>query len=296
MAVHLCTVLEMIHLKVSSKKHTGVYYSLFSVLFDTKMYVINNHFLGINLDRAAAEGCAYIQVILKNGALGSQGNRQGVYGPGDYVNERLSWESPSHAIWYLPQYRVWCIGAKSDVGIDWCGLFSAGDSSELNPNQVPYNNWRYWGGSYWLTQQNNIIVKCVPNTINIDFPSVSRKSRGHMASLLTAPYTFYNVINGSPAWVNIAKKVAIWYIPHWEEWAVGQLDKLGSNWRMWSGLDTDQGDRNPHELPDNSRGFSSWYYWAGSLGVWLMENANSDISVKKEGKIVLIDEKCPNYQ
>ena len=66
MAVHLCTVLEMIHLKVSSKKHTGVYYSLFSVLFDTKMYVINIHFLGINLDRAGAEGCAYIQVILKN--------------------------------------------------------------------------------------------------------------------------------------------------------------------------------------------------------------------------------------
>ena len=75
-------------------------------------------------------------------------------------------------------------------------------------------------------------------------------------------------INGRPSW--ISESQAIWYMPKWKKWAIGNLSHIGTRLRGISGSSDDK-----LELPFDIK---SWEYWIGSS--FKHEIINEDISVQ----------------
>ena len=85
-------------------------------------------------------------VTLTNGALTYQDEKQGTYQESVTVNGKTSWISTVNntAIWYVPQFKEWAIGAALQIGTNWRGISSTGASEWDCPNLVPNSNWGYF--------------------------------------------------------------------------------------------------------------------------------------------------------
>ena len=114
------------------------------------------YFLGILFNK-----CQAITVNLNNGAL-VQRALKGTYEISEIVNEKPSWASSTHAIWYIPDFNQWAIG-----NLDWIGNKSRSAFTNLEEYQLPdyYSNaWKYWNGNSFVpTNPNDIKVKCADN-------------------------------------------------------------------------------------------------------------------------------------
>ena len=61
-------------------------------------------------------------------------------------------------------------------------------------------------------------------------------------------YGVYQTTNGRTSWKSASK--AIWYIPDYDDWAIGELEDIGTETRYiysYSG----QGDRSPSDVPND---------------------------------------------
>ena len=118
--------------------------------------------------RGNGQVCNTLRVGLAYGALASQGSRQGRYQLSGTINGKPSWESSTQAIWYIPQFQDWGIGSKYDKGGLYRGLATGtgGYQGEFYPNELPFNMWYYWTGSYWSSQFNDIVIECEGNNVN----------------------------------------------------------------------------------------------------------------------------------
>ena len=78
-------------------------------------------------------------------------------------------------------------------------------------------------------------------------------------------YKLSSTINGKPSW--ITESQAIWFIPQWNQWAIGPLDSLGTTFR---GIRSDQFAKGPQNVV-------VWAYNVKNKGWW---PANNDIIVE----------------
>ena len=102
-------------------------------------------------------------VTLTNGALTYQDEKQGTYQESVTVNGKTSWISTVNntAIWYVPQFKEWAIGAALQIGTNWRGISSTGASEWDCPNLVPNSNWGYFNDAGWVTASfGDILVQC----------------------------------------------------------------------------------------------------------------------------------------
>ena len=47
--------------------------------------------------------------------------------------------------------------------------------------------------------------------------------------LLDGSYQLDQIVNGRSSWISFSS--AIWFIPEYNEWAIGSLEKIGTKWR-----------------------------------------------------------------
>ena len=136
------------------------------------MKLKKNLFLGPP-QRGNGQVCNTLRVGLAYGALASQGSRQGRYQLSGTINGKPSWESSTQAIWYIPQFQDWGIGSKYDKGGLYRGLATGtgGYQGEFYPNELPFNMWYYWTGSYWSSQFNDIVIECEGNKCELNLSS-----------------------------------------------------------------------------------------------------------------------------
>jgi len=109
----------------------------------------------------SASHCVALRLTLKNNALESQSQKQGIYQPSSTVNGRPSWTSASAAIWYIPEYKVWAFGALDNIGTTGKGIKSEEVDELVDPQNV--ESWQYYTGSKWTlpADKNDIIVECI---------------------------------------------------------------------------------------------------------------------------------------
>ena len=90
-------------------------------------------------------------------------------------------------------------------------------------------------------------------------------------------YGVYQTTNGRTSWKSASK--AIWFVPHWNDWVIGDLSNIGTGIRELKS-EGDQGDRSPSDVPNNE---------------W---NEDGDIIVQcvnDKGKIILLTLKSSAY-
>ena len=46
---------------------------------------------------------------------------------------------------------------------------------------------------------------------------------------LEGSYQLDQIVNGRSSWISVSS--AIWFIPDYNEWAIGKLGSIGTNWR-----------------------------------------------------------------
>ena len=46
---------------------------------------------------------------------------------------------------------------------------------------------------------------------------------------LEGSYQLDQIVNGRSSWISVSS--AIWFIPEYNNWAIGNLGKIGTNWR-----------------------------------------------------------------
>ena len=88
-------------------------------------------------------------------------------------------------------------------------------------------------------------------------------------------YGVYQTTNGRTSWKSASK--AIWYIPDYDDWAIGDLEDIGTKTREIKS-NGDQSNRSPSEVPNNK-----WHYYKNG---W--KNVDGEIIVKcvnDKGKI-----------
>ena len=61
-------------------------------------------------------------------------------------------------------------------------------------------------------------------------------------------YGVYQTTNGRTSWKSTSK--AIWYIPYFDDWAIGDLSNIGTTTREIIS-NGDQGDRSPSDVPND---------------------------------------------
>ena len=61
-------------------------------------------------------------------------------------------------------------------------------------------------------------------------------------------YAVHQETNGRTSWKSASK--AIWYIPDYDDWAIGELEDIGTKTREINS-DGYQGDRSPSDVPNN---------------------------------------------
>ena len=112
--------------------------------------------------------CPTLTVILTNGALTYQDEKQGTYEESATVNGKTSWISTDNnmAIWYVPQFKEWAIGSALEIGTNWRGISSTGASEWDCPHLVPSSPemglfWGYFNDAGWVTANfGDISVQC----------------------------------------------------------------------------------------------------------------------------------------
>ena len=78
-------------------------------------------------------------------------------------------------------------------------------------------------------------------------------------------YDLSSLINGKLSWTSESQ--AIWFIPQWNQWAIGSIDSLGTN---TSGIRSTQYSNDPQNVV-------SWDYSEAESGWW---SADNDILVE----------------
>ena len=88
-----------------------------------------------------------------------------------------------------------------------------------------------------------------------------------LASHILKPgtYNLSSTINGKPSWTSESQ--AIWFIPQWNQWAIGPIDSLGTTTR---GIRSSQYSKDPQNVV-------SWDYSDMESGWW---SADDDIIVE----------------
>jgi len=129
--------------------------------------VTGHHFLPMETRRSGASlnnytgyetsHCQYLRVILKNNTLASQSSKQGTYNISKTINDKPSWTSESHAIWFIPQWNQWAIGPIDSLGTTNRGI----GSSQYNKDPQNVVSWDYLKEGGWLSADDDIIVKCI---------------------------------------------------------------------------------------------------------------------------------------
>ena len=61
-------------------------------------------------------------------------------------------------------------------------------------------------------------------------------------------YGVYQTSNGRTSWKSASK--AIWYIPDYDDWSIGELEDIGTKTREIRS-NGDQGDRSPSDVPND---------------------------------------------
>ena len=67
-------------------------------------------------------------------------------------------------------------------------------------------------------------------------------------SSLQGIYGVYQTTNGRTSWKSGSK--AIWFVPDWNDWAIGELKSIGTETREINS-NGDQGDRSPSDVPND---------------------------------------------
>ena len=83
-------------------------------------------------------------------------------------------------------------------------------------------------------------------------------------------YQLSKLVNEKASW--ISKYQAIWYIPEFKDWAVGDLVDLGNKFRRITSTGDQWIDKLPYEIP------SDQFLYGGYDGKWKKPGAN-DISI-----------------
>jgi len=136
--------------------------------------VTGHHFLPMETRRSGASlnnytgyetsHCQYLRVILKNNTLASQSSKQGTYNISKTINDKPSWTSESHAIWFIPQWNQWAIGPIDSLGTTRRGIRSSKDSKDSkDPQNVVSWDYRNMerGRNGWWSADNDILVECI---------------------------------------------------------------------------------------------------------------------------------------
>ena len=89
-------------------------------------------------------------------------------------------------------------------------------------------------------------------------------------------YQIFNIVNQRPSWIFKENSKAIWYVPIYDDWAIGDSKDLGA---MIRGLRTtsNQGYLNVFEVPSNK-----WQYF-GKEG-WTTPGSN-DVIIQCQGNM-----------
>ena len=67
-------------------------------------------------------------------------------------------------------------------------------------------------------------------------------------------YQKYQKINGRASWISASR--AIWYVPEFKDWAIGNLDNIGTKFRGIASRG-DKESQSPLDIPDDH-----WMYFA----------------------------------
>ena len=91
------------------------------------------------------------------------------------------------------------------------------------------------------------------DVITVDLKNVANELQGPRKGA----YKIADTINGKPSW--ILNDQAIWWVPEFSEWAIGNLDWLESVTRGLTGVPS---DKNDFGWPYDQK--YTWKYWTGS--------------------------------
>ena len=114
-----------------------------------------------NIDES--EYCKTLSVTLSNVALKLQKRQQGTYVLSETVNQKPSWMSKDNktAMWFIPDYQNWAIGRVKNIGSDKRGLASHGNHGNLEPYNVPSDQWDYYHrGSWRKASASDVRIDC----------------------------------------------------------------------------------------------------------------------------------------
>ena len=87
-------------------------------------------------------------------------------------------------------------------------------------------------------------------------------------------YGVFQTLNGRPSWKSASK--AIWYIQEFNDWAIGELNDIGT-WTRDIASFGDQGDKSPFQIP-NTR----WEYVANELNVGHSDDISLQCNVRQK--------------
>ena len=135
------------------------------------------------------------------------------------------------------------------------------------PNEIQNNQWLYYDGNSWRTQQDEVSVECLCKTLHLSLKNGAESAQGFREGY----YDYYQITNGKPSWVS--DNHAIWYLPDYFDWAIGARNKIGGNWAGIQSIGDQGRNKHPENVPNNV-----WVYAKNGQWQWSQMN-NEDISV-----------------
>ena len=138
-----------------------------------------------------------------------------------------------------------------------------------------------------FNKKPSLIVCC--SKLNVLLENGVKDKQGHYEGV----YTFQGYINERDSWIDAEGENAIWYIPDWKDWAIGEVDRMGTKYRHM---------RTTNDLeaicPNNEGYVLSWDYRDSNsyfVNTWISTN---DVYIKcaNENDFCTYDNPCESNE
>jgi hypothetical protein len=91
--------------------------------------------------------------------------------------------------------------------------------------------------------------------------------------LINGTYFLSDIVNAKPSWKHKVNSKAIWYVPEYDDWAIGFLKKLGTTYRGLTSTN-DQGSLDIFNVPSGK-----WKFYNNDDQIWT-KAGKTDVTIQ----------------